>query len=59
MLALGKCHLVLHERSIDCSNSFTLREGNKTSEFRTCYSDILLTPFVVGTGIVTKILETA
>ena len=58
MSVLGKYYLVLHERSIDHSNSFTLREGNKTSKFCTFSSEVFLTPFVVGTGIVTKILET-
>lgn len=58
MSALGKYHLVLHELLIDYGISFTLREGNKTSEFCIFSNEVFLTPFVVGTGIVTKILET-
>lgn len=48
----GHCSLI-----ILCS--FTLREGNKTSEYQFLGLIALILNFAVGTGIVTKILEYA
>lgn len=51
------CNLVF-DVALEIGTRFTLREGNKTSEYHLCINeaspDGLLS---VGTGIVTKILE--